>query len=71
MSNLYFYNKNTDNHGNHEVHTGNCTYCPSAENRVYIGYYNNCREAISAAIKITGLYNFDGCYYCCNPCHKG
>ena len=50
------YNKNTDNHGNHEVHTGNCTYCPSAENRVYIGYYNSCRnrKLIDETLQLAG-----------------
>lgn len=71
MSELYYYNKSTDEHGNHEVHTGNCTYCPNEYNRVYIGLYTSCSEAIAAAKQQTGKSNFDGCYWCCRPCHKG
>lgn len=67
----YYYNTSVDNHGNHEVHTEECRYCPSPLNRVLIGYHNNCSEAISAAKQKTGQSNFDGCYWCCRPCHKG
>ncbi|MDD4729270.1 MAG: hypothetical protein PHN55_11045 [Dysgonamonadaceae bacterium] len=67
----YYYNTNTDNKGNHEVHTGDCSYLPEIKNRNYIGYKDNCKDAIKEAKEATGKTNFDGCYYCCNPCHKG
>lgn len=67
----YYYNNNTDNKGNHEVHKDNCSYLPAANNRTLIGYETNCQSAIDSAKRKTGKTNFDGCYYCCRPCHTG
>lgn len=71
MYKFYYYNKNTDVNGNHEVHTEHCSYLPDVHNRKLIGYESNCRSAINRAKSETGKYNFDGCYYCCNECHTG
>lgn len=71
MANYYYYNKNTDSNGNHEVHTSNCSYRPNSSNSVLIGYENSCQSAIQQVKNQTGKSNFDGCYYCCNECHKG
>ncbi len=67
----YYFNKNTDNRGNHEVHVESCEFMPAVLNREYIGYEDNCKNAITRATSKTGKYNFDGCYFCCKPCHKG
>ena len=67
----YCYNTNTDSKGNHEVHTTTCSNRPSAENQVSLGLHSDCQSAISKAKSISGKSNFDGCYYCCRPCHKG
>ena len=67
----YYFNDNTDINGNHEVHTGDCSFLPSALNRTYIGYYTSCSDAIVAAKAKHPYKKFDGCYYCCKPCHKG
>jgi len=67
----YYYNLNLDARGNHEVHTGSCSYLPAISNRAYIGYESDCHQAIRKAKLTTGKSNFDGCYYCCNPCHHG
>lgn len=67
----YYFNKNTDDKGRHEVHTSDCSYLPSEANREYIGNYLNCSEAIKAA-KIRNIFkDFDGCYWCSKPCHRG
>lgn len=71
MLNHYYYNKNIDRRGNHEVHIETCAYLPDRNNRVYIGYESNCRAAIQRAIRETGQSNFDGCFYCCRECHTG
>lgn len=71
MAKFYYYNKNTDSKGNHEVHTDDCSYKPDESNRVLIGYENNCQSAIQRVKKDTGKNNFDGCYFCCNDCHIG
>lgn len=63
--------KYVDNNGCHEVHTYDCKFLPSEENRVYLGDFNNCNEAIKhAKVKHPG-HNFDGCYHCCRSCHRG
>lgn len=67
----YYYNKNIDKNGNHEVHKEECSYLPELQNRVYIGYTNSCSSAIQRAKNETGKTNFDGCYYCSYECHKG
>lgn len=67
----YYFNKNIDDKGNHEVHTKGCEHMPQIQNQVYIGYCSDCHEAIAKAKKEHGKNNFDGCKYCCEPCHKG
>lgn len=63
--------KYVDNNGRHEVHTHDCNFLPNAENRVYLGDFNNCNEAINYAKTQYPKHNFDGCYHCCRTCHKG
>ncbi|MDF2608909.1 MAG: hypothetical protein K0R92_383 [Lachnospiraceae bacterium] len=67
----YYFNDNTDDKGRHEVHTGSCSYIPATQNRTYIGYKSSCSDAIEAAKSSYPSYKFDGCYWCCRPCHKG
>ncbi|MDG6171509.1 hypothetical protein NGA76_10140 [Lactococcus formosensis] len=70
---LYLCNKHADNHGLHEVHTSDCHHLPLPDNRIEVGYFSTCREAIEAlenANRGKG-FTFDGCYYCSPACHKG
>lgn len=69
--NYYYYNGKVDSKGNHEVHTEDCTFYKYMTDKQYIGYCQDCAEAINRAKSSTGKYNFDGCYFCCRPCHKG
>jgi hypothetical protein len=71
MHKFYYYNKNIDSKGNHEVHAEDCSYIPNLANRVMIGYEKDCYSAIQRAKKESGKTNFDGCYYCCEECHAG
>lgn len=70
MNKHYYFNKNTDNHYRHEVHSDDCSYLPNTENRVYIGYENSCKDAIDRANLEHPTRSFDGCYWCCRPCNK-
>lgn len=63
----YYVNKNAQSKGEHEVHTSSCSYLPDADNRIYLGDFSNCKEAVKEARKYYD--NVDGCYYCCNDCH--
>ena len=67
----YYFNDNVDDKGNHEVHTEDCSFLPAAKNRTYIGYFADCSSAIAAAKASHPYDSFDGCYFCCNPCHTG
>lgn len=65
---LYYVNKNIQSTGEHEVHKSECIYLPDIQNRIYLGTFDNCKEAVK---KAKGYYsNVDGCYYCSNECHK-
>lgn len=65
----YYVNKNEQSNGDHEVHTGSCQYLPTVDNRIYLGYYSSCQEAINKAKE--HYSKVDGCYFCSKPCHKG
>lgn len=63
----YYVNKTAQPTGEHEVHKEGCTYLPSINNRIYLGDFISCKNAVEAA----KLYfsNVDGCYTCSRDCH--
>lgn len=64
----YCVNKNAQTSGEHEVHTENCKKLPEIYNRIDLGYFSTCDEALN---KARGYYsNVDGCIHCCPKCHK-
>ena len=63
----YYVNKIAQTTGEHEVHTLSCSFLPSIDNRVYLGHFSSCAEAVREARK--HYAKVDGCYYCCNACH--
>jgi len=70
----YYVNRNKDEKGLKEVHdrdSANDHDKPNPENRIDLGYHNDCQSAVRSA-RAMG-YNADGCYYCPNtkPCHTG
>ena len=65
----YCVNKEAQQNGDHEVHTYECSYLPSEDNRLYLGSFSTCQEAVLEARKYYSQVN--GCYYCSNPCHTG
>lgn len=70
MAYRYIVNKNTDQHGLHEVHKENyCNHLPNPENRVYLGMFDNCQEALASARRTYPNDRFDGCAHCCPACH--
>jgi hypothetical protein len=58
---------------NYELHNEeNCNRLPLLLNRLDVGYFSNCQDAMRAA-KSKYPYrasDIDGCYYCCAACHK-
>lgn len=63
----YYVNKNAQSNGDHEVHKDSCNYLPKAENRIYLGIFSNCRDAVKEAQKYYTQVN--GCYWCSHDCH--
>ncbi len=64
---LYFVNKNAQNNGDHEVHKSSCSYIPDSGNRIYLGDFATCQEAVRKAKEHFRQSN--GCFYCSNECH--
>lgn len=63
----YFVNKNAQANGDHEVHREGCQWMPNPENRIYLGNFTSCGQAVSKAKSMYG--KSDGCYHCSSPCH--
>ena len=63
----YYVNKNAQANGDHEVHKLGCTWIPNVENRIYLGEFDNCKDAVKEAKKYYTKVN--GCYYCSKECH--
>ncbi|KAB2967374.1 MAG: hypothetical protein F9K15_13405 [Zoogloea sp.] len=64
----YYVNKNAQpNSKDHEVHKEGCTWMPESQNRIYLGDFSNCRDAVKKAKQFFSDTN--GCYYCSNECH--
>lgn len=42
-------------------------YLPSVENRIFLGYFTNGKEAVREAKK--HYSNVDGCFFCCPEAH--
>lgn len=66
----YCVNRNAQpNTGDHEVHdlASEKGCLPDPQNRLILGWYASCGEAVEAAKR---YYNdVNGCYYCANECH--
>lgn len=63
----YYVNKNTQANGDHEVHKEGCDYLPKVKNRIYLGEFINCEDAVEEAKEHYSQVN--GCYYCSEECH--
>ena len=53
---------------NHEVHAEDCIWLPSAKNRIDLGCFNSCFDAVEKAKEY--FADIDGCATCCPLCHK-
>jgi len=65
----YFVNKQPQSNGDHEVHKSGCSFLPDKENRIPLGNFFNCSDAVQEAKKHYTQVN--GCYYCSSECHTG
>ena len=67
MSMCFYVNSNAQPNGDNEVHRSDCSWLPSAENRVYLGCFSTSREAVNAAREY--YRQVDGCCFCCPESH--
>jgi hypothetical protein len=65
----YYVNDNAQANGDHEVHTEQCQFLPSSNNRRYLGYFDRCQEAVKKARETYPQSN--GCYFCSRECNTG
>ena len=47
----FYVNKNAQTNGDHEIHRLGCRLLPKKEDRVSIGFFDNCQEALEEALK--------------------
>ncbi|NGP87553.1 hypothetical protein [Fodinibius halophilus] len=64
----YYVHIYTDDDGDHEIHTDECDFLPKPTHRDYLGYYNNCENAVEEAGN-NGYSPVNGCYFCSRDCH--
>ena len=64
---VYYVSKNSQETGEHEIHTLECEYMPDPWSRLHLGDFSNCRDAIEKA-KLH-YDNVDGCHRCSKECH--
>lgn len=63
----YYVNKNAQPTGEHEVHRDGCPTPPEPENRLNLGVFTNCWDAVREAGKY--YRDVDGCRNCSPECH--
>ena len=66
---LYYVNRNEQSNGEHEVHKNRCKHMPDEQNRILLGDFYTCFDALRVAKRI--YTNSNGCFYCSNECHTG
>ena len=64
----YYVNTNAQSTGEHEVHKDGCHRMQELQNRIYLGYFSDAKEAVSEARRY--FSNVDGCYYCASEAHR-
>ena len=63
----YYVNRNAQPNGDHEVHKDGCAWMPALENRLYLGDFTSCHDAVRAAKVFFPRSN--GCIHCSPACH--
>ncbi len=64
---FYYVNKNAQSSGDHEVHETGCSSMPDESNRIFLGDFLNCQDAVIEAKK--HYLTADGCAICIPACH--
>lgn len=65
---IFYVNRNPQEGGEHEVHRLGCRgFVPDEQNRLYLGFFTRCEDAVRAAAAHFG--EVDGCRNCLPDCH--
>ena len=64
----YYVNKNAQSNGDNEVHGNPCDWMPLPANRIYLGSFDKCEDAVTAAKKLYPK-TANGCIHCSKACH--
>ena len=64
---LYYVHTETDDDGDHEVHTADCHGLPKPSHRKFLGSFTDCEDAVKEAKKHYKKVN--GCQHCSEKCH--
>lgn len=67
MKQKYYVSKVMQANGDHEVHDENCRWLPDLPNRILLGEFYNCQDAVRAAQSY--YIKVNGCYFCSKTCH--
>ncbi len=67
MKKNYYVTMHTQFNGDHEVHDETCRYMFGITNRLYLGEFYSCTEAVVEAKK--SYARADGCKFCSPTCH--
>jgi hypothetical protein len=62
----YCLDKNTNDDGNHNVHTDSCGFLPSLDNQINLGFHDTSEKAIDNAKKLYPEVadKIQGCQFC-------
>lgn len=52
---LNYVNKNAQANGDHEVHATGCSFMAESGNRIYLGEFSNCADAVREAKKLSTI----------------
>jgi len=58
----YYVNRRRQKTGEHEVHVDGCPWLPVRKNRIELGEFGTCQQAIEAAS--AKFAKVDGCWHC-------
>ena len=64
---IYYVDINANSNGDHEIHLLGCSLMPVHTQRVYLGNFENCFDALDFAIKY--FTKSSACNYCLKECH--
>lgn len=71
MKKHYYINRNEQPEGEHEIHDShaNCPHPPLSVNRIDLGWFDSCVEAVKEGRTLFPYSQVNGCAYCVPACN--